>query len=250
MATKQVTDSSQKNGRMMGCCENTTSQKSTDQSETTLKTIPVEVGAEIANTQFAKSGQSVEKGNKDIPTPSEKESEKRKEFSRDGLEEIKTDGSETCQKPSRETPVTCKKTDKKDETERVKERNKSDKEILKQKRIISQEDPCPVQDMKQVKKQTKEILSSKKDSSESLIQVTATNRGESGKPGQEPAKNESMLMLYFGLCKICLSVFNKISRSVVITGSSNVNCQQKQLWQFLKKKTRYPVIGQCLFKNI
>ncbi|KAJ4928268.1 hypothetical protein JOQ06_016060, partial [Pogonophryne albipinna] len=217
VATKQVTDSSQKNGRMMGCCENTTSQKSTDQSETTLKTIPVEVGAEITNTQFAKSGQSVEKGNKDIPTPSEKESEKRKEFSRDGLEEIKTDGSETCQKPSKETPVTCKKTDKKDETERVKERNKSGKEILKQKRIISQEDPCPVQDMKQVKKQTKGILSSKKDSSESQMQVTATNRGESGKPGQEPAKNER---------------------------SSNVNCQQKkQLWQFLKKKTRHPVIG-------
>ncbi|KAK5911292.1 hypothetical protein CgunFtcFv8_005482 [Champsocephalus gunnari] len=209
VATKQVTDSSQKNGRMMGCCENTTSQKPTDQSETTLKTIPVEVGAEITNTQFAKSGQSVEKGNKDIPTPSEKESEKRKEFSRDGLEAIKTEGSETCQKPSRETPVTCKKTDKKDETERVKERDKSDKEILKQKRINSQEDPCPVQDMKQVKKQTKGILSSKKDSSESLIQVTATNRGESGKPG-----------------------------------SSNVNCQQKkQLWQFLKKKTRCPVIG-------
>ncbi|XP_033980426.1 uncharacterized protein LOC117477789 isoform X6 [Trematomus bernacchii] len=210
--TKQVTDSSQKNGRMMGCCENT-SQKSTDQSETTLKTIPVEVGAEITNTQFAKSGQSVEKGNKEIPTPSEKESEKRKEFSRDGLEEIKTDGSETCQKPSRETPETC---NKKDETERVKERNKSGKEILKQKRIISQEDPCPVQDVKQVKKQTKGIVSSKKDSSESQMQVTATNRGESGKPGQEPAKDER---------------------------SSNVNCQKKQLWQFLKKKTRHPVIG-------
>ena len=207
----------------------------------------VEVGAEITNTQFAKSGQSVEKGNKEIPTPSEKESEKRKEFSRDGLEEIKTDGSETCQKPSRETPETC---NKKDETERVKERNKSGKEILKQKRIISQEDPCPVQDVKQVKKQTKGIVSSKKDSSESQMQVTATNRGESGKPGQEPAKDESMLMLYFGLCKICLSVFNQISRSVVVTGSSNVNCQKKQLWQFLKKKTRHPVIGQCLFKNI
>ncbi|XP_034096656.1 uncharacterized protein LOC117562850 isoform X6 [Gymnodraco acuticeps] len=217
VATKQVTDSSQKNGRMMGCCENTTSQKSTDQSETTLKTIPVEVGAEVTNTQFAKSGQSVEKGNKDIPTPSEKESQKRKEFSRDGLAEIKTDGSETCQKPSRESPVTCKKTDKKDEMERVKKRNKSGKEILKQKRIISQEDPCPVQDMKQVKKQTKGILSSKKDSSESQMQVTDTDRGESGKPGQEPAKDES---------------------------SSNVNCQQKnQLWQFLKKKTRHPVIG-------
>ncbi|KAF3833844.1 hypothetical protein F7725_025048 [Dissostichus mawsoni] len=245
VVTKQVTDSSQKNGGMMGCCENTTNQ-----SETTLKTIPVEVGAEIPNTQFAKSGQSVEKGNKEIPTPSEKESEKRKEFSRDGLEEIKTDGSETCQKPSRETPESFKKTGKKDETERVKERNKSGKEILKQKRIISQEDPCPVQDVKQVKTLKKGILSSKKDSSESQMQVAATNRGESGKPGQEPAKDERIFMLYFGLCKF-VSVSNKISRSVVVTGSSNVNCQQKeQLRQFLKKKTRHPVIGQCLFKEI
>ncbi|KAI9539868.1 hypothetical protein NQZ68_001800 [Dissostichus eleginoides] len=237
---KQVTDSSQKNGGMMGCCENTTSQKSTDQSETTLKTIPVEVGTEITNTQFAKSGQSVEKGNKEIPTPSEKESEKRKEFSRDGLEEIKTDGSETCQKPSRETPEICKKTGKKDEMERVKERNTSGKEILKQKRIVSQEDPCPVQDVKQVKTQTKGILSSKKDSSESQMQVSATNRGESGKPGQEPAKDESLSRLVELQCDerdpiyLCECCSLKIPEKDIITHVSGIYHQKLYLMKLQK----------------
>ncbi|XP_063755104.1 uncharacterized protein LOC134874818 isoform X2 [Eleginops maclovinus] len=206
-------------------------QKSTEKSDTTLKRNPVKVGAEVTNTQFAKSGQSAETGNKQIPTPSKKESENRKEgLSKDGLEEIKSAGSETCpeikkekleepilREPISETPETCKNTDKKDETESGKERNKSCKDILKQKRINSHEDPCPVHDVNQEKKQTKGILSSKKDSSKSQKQVTATNQGGSGKPSQKAEKDES---------------------------SSNVNFQQKeQLWQFLKKKTRHPVIG-------
>ncbi|XP_031179178.2 uncharacterized protein LOC116067032 isoform X4 [Sander lucioperca] len=221
---KDVDKDSQNNSRMMEGDEKTC-QKSTDSSEMTLKKISVEVGA---NTH------SVE-----TPTPSEKESEQRREvFSKTSSEEIKNAGSETCQaikvkiedlkdkmedhrvrKPSGQTLESCKDTDKNLRTD-----SKDVLTQLTQKRKISQ-DTCPVENAKQEMSHKRQRLTSKEDAfckepqnlpSNEHEEVTTADKSESGKPSHETAKDKA---------------------------SSNVNHQQDQLWQYVKRKSRDPVIG-------
>ncbi|XP_039676067.1 uncharacterized protein LOC120571276 isoform X2 [Perca fluviatilis] len=224
---KDVDKDSQNNSSMMEGGEKTC-QRSTDNSEVTLKKISVEVGAEVTNTHGVETS-----------TPSEKESEQRREvFSKTSSEEIKNAGSETCQaikvkiedlkekiedprmrEPSGQTLESCKDTDKNSRTD-----GKDALTQLTQKRKISQ-DTCPVENAKQEISHKRQRLTSKEDAfckepqnlpSYEHEEVTTADKGESGKPSHETAKDKA---------------------------SSNVNHQQDQLWKYVKRKNRDPVVG-------
>ncbi|XP_051246988.1 uncharacterized protein LOC127358158 isoform X2 [Dicentrarchus labrax] len=141
------------NSRVMEGSEKKTIQKSTEYSETSLTNTSVEDGVEIANTQCVENAENAGKeGDKKIPTPSPKESERRKEvFPKTSSEEIKNAVSETCRRikqekivkeediekpivrtPSGETLESCKIADKTDGTEIGEERSKSSKDALTQ----------------------------------------------------------------------------------------------------------------------
>ncbi|XP_029299560.1 uncharacterized protein LOC115016032 [Cottoperca gobio] len=211
-----VRDNSQKNVRVMEGCENTTSQKTTDTSETSPKRISEEVGAKVTDTRCLQKGDE-----KETPTPSEKGLEKRGEVSSRSSEEMKKAVSETCQAikmkkmdepAASEMPQSCKNTDKEAGTPIGKEKSKSVKDVLNQKRIIS----CPVEDVKQEISHKMEPLASREDAareesqnlpSSGQKQGTPTDEGESGKPIHETEKGKDLL------------------------------------WQYLKRKTREPVVG-------
>ncbi|XP_034747549.1 uncharacterized protein LOC117956555 isoform X2 [Etheostoma cragini] len=222
---KYVDKDGQKNSRLMEGGDQT-SQNSTDNAEMTLNNISVEVCAEVTNTL------SVE-----TPSPSEKESEKRREvFSKTSSEEIKSAGSETCQainekiedltkkmedhrvrKTSGQTLESCKDTDKNSRAD-----GKDVLTQLTQKRKISQ-DTCSVETAKQEMSHKRQRLISKEDSfceqnlpSNEHKEVTTADTRESGKSSYETTKDKA---------------------------SSNVNHQQDQLWQYVKKKSREPVVG-------
>lgn len=195
-----VRDTRQETNQMMEGSEKQTSQKSMDNSETTLKKISVKVGTEITNACGVESGGNVEKGlDKETPTPSEKESERRREvFSKTISEEIKNVESETLKvikeekieeplvkkpltKPIGETLESCQNTDKANRTEVEEERSKSSNDLLKQlkndtyhenKRKSpssmsdkSQEDTCPNEDEEKEIDHKRQWLPSKQDSS-------------------------------------------------------------------------------------
>lgn len=156
-----VRDNGQNNSRMMEERLETTSQKSTN-SETTPKEAE-EVGAEVTDARCLQSGENAERGDdKETPTSSEKESEKRREaFSKTSSEEKKLSETRqatkekieqpTASKPSGDATENCQNTD---ENKIGKETSKSSKGVLTLKRKISQEDTCPVEDVGQeIKKQ-------------------------------------------------------------------------------------------------
>ncbi|XP_031709676.1 uncharacterized protein LOC116387061 isoform X2 [Anarrhichthys ocellatus] len=208
-----VRDDGQKNSRMMEERLETTSQKSTDNSETTLKET-VEVGAEVPDARCLKSGENAERGNdKETPTSSEKESEKRREaFSKMSSEEKKQSETRqaikekiekpTASKPSGDATENCQNTD---ENKIGKERSKSRKGVLTLKREISQMDTCPVEDVGQeIKKQR---LTFK------------------GAPQNLPSSGQKEV-------------------TTPDKASFKVDQQQAdQLWQYVKRKSREPVVG-------
>ncbi|XP_070841167.1 uncharacterized protein [Chaetodon trifascialis] len=180
---KNERDSSQGHSQLMEGSEKKSGQKCTGNSETTLKMISAEVGAEMTNTPCEESKDIVEKtDNKESPTTSQKDSERISE-------EIKNAGRETrCQvkidkmdkpavrNPSGETRESC-------QSKTGKERSKASKDI-------------PTREQKQ---------------------VTTADKGDSGKPNHETAKDKD---------------------------SSNVTHQQAVgLWQYVKRRSREPLIG-------
>ncbi|XP_037651822.1 uncharacterized protein LOC119503881 isoform X7 [Sebastes umbrosus] len=209
-----VRDNNQKNSRMVEGCEETTSQKSTDNSETTLNKMSV-VGAGVTGSRCVESGENAEKGDdKETLTPSEKESEKRGGvFSETGSEEKRNAGNESCQaikeekieEPtagSGEAPESSQNTDKFYPTETGKERSESSKDVptqLTQKRKVS---PCTVEDVEQEMSHKRQRLTSKEDASCEAPQnltsskragqkeATTADKGENCKQSHETATYE------------------------------------------------------------
>ncbi|XP_074468997.1 uncharacterized protein LOC141754075 isoform X2 [Sebastes fasciatus] len=199
---------------MVEGCEETTSQKSTDNSETTLNKISV-VGAGVTSSRCVESGENAEKGDdKETLTPSEKESEKRGGvFSETGSEEKRNAGSESCQaikeekieEPtagSGEAPESSQNTDRNYPTETGKERSESCKDVLtqvSQKRKVS---PCTVEDVEQEMSHKRQRLTSKEDASCEAPQnltcskragqkeATTADKGENCKQSHETATYE------------------------------------------------------------
>lgn len=214
-------DNSQKNSTiqpatsgitLMEESETKTSGKSIDNIDMILKTIAVEIDPEIANIQCIKSEEHKNEGaNKDTLTLSEKESEKRKQlFSETTSEGIKNTGSDTGQlikeekteepatkKPSGELPESCQKTEKgkiKSSKEDGKKRPNSTSEK-------SQEDTCSDEDVGGEMGNKRQPLTSKEDASceepqnipsSGLKQETSADKGGSGKPCNETAKDKGM----------------------------------------------------------
>ncbi|XP_068432131.1 uncharacterized protein [Clinocottus analis] len=216
-----VRDNVQENSGMMECLE-TTSQKSTDNSETTLKKTG-EVGAEVTDTQALKSE---EKGDdKNTLTVFHMTSEKgRGAFSETSSEDVHQ--SETCQtiKEKMETPTSGGPTENvqnADKNGMRNERNKSSKDVLTQKKEISSKDTCPVEDKGQEKNHKRHRLAFKEAPQNLPIsgqsEVTTLDKGESGKPNHKMPKDE--------------------------VSSKPIEQQADQLWQYLKRKKRDPVIG-------
>lgn len=144
-----VRENSLENSRTMEASVKNTRQKSTDNSETTLKKISVEVDAKITDKCNKECGGNVEEGAaKETPPQIEKESEKGREvFSKPSSEEIKKKVSEKCQtikekmgeptkqtksKPSEETPKSCQNKGQGDGAETRKEGGKRRKDALTQ----------------------------------------------------------------------------------------------------------------------
>lgn len=188
-----VRDSSQENTTMTEGDEETMSQKSTD------------VGAEVTHTHCVESGENAEKvTDKETSTTSEKESEKGREVvsntTSEAFQVIKEEKTEvtTAEKQSGETIEICQETDKKDVTEREKERSKSSTGVLTQERKVSQENTCPVEDVKQEQDDKRQRLSSKEDTSCEEPQKLPKESGDadvgkkSGKPGHKTAKKKGM----------------------------------------------------------
>ncbi|XP_044027943.1 uncharacterized protein LOC122864514 isoform X8 [Siniperca chuatsi] len=212
-------DNSQKNGRMMEGSVKNPSQKSTENT--------VKVGAEMTNT---KCGENAEKGaDEETPTPSEKESEKRREvFSKTSSEEIKNAGSDTCQaikEEKIEEPTEIGEERRKDVPTRLK--NNMYKEN-KRKRPSSmseksQEDTCPNEDVEKDMGQKRQRLTSKHDASSCEEPQNLPSSGQ--KEATTSDKDES----------------HKTAKD---KASSNMNYQQAaQLWQYVKRKSREPVVG-------
>ncbi|XP_039977236.1 uncharacterized protein LOC120786131 isoform X2 [Xiphias gladius] len=252
-----VRENHQKNSRMVEGCENKTSQKSTDENENIPKKFSVKLGSEIVNKRCVESEGYAEKGShKEIPTPSEKESERRREvFSKTSPDEITNAGRETCQlikeekieeptmrEPSGEIPESCQNTDKDDVAANTEEKGKTCKKILtKLKSYLykenererlnimsekSQEVTCSNGDVGRVLGHKRQRLNSKDDTSCEEPQkmpsgvlkgVTTADEGESGKTSHGTVKEKA---------------------------PSNENQQQAvQLWQYVKKISREPVVG-------
>ncbi|KAK9526885.1 hypothetical protein VZT92_015559 [Zoarces viviparus] len=208
-----VRDNGQKNSRMMEERVGTTSQKSTDNSETTPKET-VEVGAEVTDARCLQSGENAERGNdKETPTSSEKESEKRREaFSKTSSEEKKQSETRQAIKEKIEKPTASKPSgdatenrQNTDENKIGKETSKSSKRVFTLKREISQEDTCPVEDVGQgIIKQRLTFKGAPQNLLSSGQKEVTTPDKASFKVDQQPAD---------------------------------------QLWQYLKRKTREPVVG-------
>ncbi|XP_068584788.1 uncharacterized protein [Cebidichthys violaceus] len=204
-----VRDNGQKNSRMMEERLETTSQN----SETPLKGT-VEVGAEVTDARCLKSGENAEKGDeKETPTSSEKESEKRREaFSETSSEEKKQSETRQAIKEKIEKPTARKPSGEAtencqntDEKEIGKERSKSSKGVLTLKRKISQKDTCPVEDVGQ------EIKKQRLTFKEAPQNLPSSGQKEVTTPDK---------------------------------ASFNVDQQQAdQLWQYVKRKSREPVVG-------
>ncbi|XP_076610681.1 uncharacterized protein LOC143335276 [Chaetodon auriga] len=175
-----VRDSSQGNSQMMEGSEKKSDQKCTENNETTLKMISAEVSAEVTNTPREESKDNVEKMDcKESPAPSEKESERISE-------EIKNAGSETCQV-------------KMEKMEEPAVRNPSGET----------RESCQSETREERSETSKDILTQEQK------QLTTADKGDSGKPNHETAKDKD---------------------------SSNVNHQQA-LWQYVKRRSREPLIG-------
>ncbi|XP_054461818.1 uncharacterized protein LOC129097110 isoform X3 [Anoplopoma fimbria] len=222
-----VTDNCQKNRKITEECVETT--KSTDLSKTTLKKASVEVGAEVTDTHCPKRGENAKEGDdKETLTSGEKKSEKRREaFSVTSSEKIKQ--SETCQaiKEKMEKPTARKPSGEatennqtKDKNEIGKERNKSSRDVLTQKRDISHKETCPVEDVKQEMSHEGQRLTFKEPQNLPISgtkEVTTTDVGERRKPSHATAKDK---------------------------GSSKVDQQQAdKLWRYVKRMSREPVVG-------
>ncbi|XP_042292107.1 uncharacterized protein LOC121913511 [Thunnus maccoyii] len=199
-----VREDSPENSRIMEASEKKNSQKTTDNSETTLENISVEVGVEITNKSNDESGENAEKG-----------------AAKEMIKEMMQEPTElTLRKPSEETPESSQKTGQDDRAVTGKEGNKSSKDVLTQlKNYVYKENkrerPSDMSEYSQVHKRqrpnSKEDASCEepqKMSSSGQKEVTAADKGES-----------------------CKSV------------TSNGNQQAAQLWLYLKKKSREPVIG-------
>ncbi|KAI3358556.1 hypothetical protein L3Q82_014974 [Scortum barcoo] len=235
VAKDHVRDTSQKNTRMMESGEKT-SQTSTDKSETTLKKIMEETGAIITATHCVKSENAEKGADKETPTPNEKESERSREmFSETSSEVMKNAGSVTSQmikEEKTEEPIareptqdSCQNTDKDDRTDTGKERSSNSQDVLKQfkndtdnknerkrshKSMSAQEDMCPNEDAETGMVHKRQCLTFKQEASWEEPQ----NKEEDG---------------------------NSIHET---KSSSNGNHQQThQLWQYIKMKSRDPVIG-------
>ncbi|KAM7373139.1 hypothetical protein PAMP_008018 [Pampus punctatissimus] len=138
----QVRENSLKNSSIMEASEKQTSEKSPDNSETTLKKISEEVGAEITNISSKESGENTVPGAIKETLPLRKKSEGKEVFSKAISEEIKNEVNEKCQtikeemeeptklmgKPSEEASDTCQD----DGTETGKKGSKTSKDVQTQ----------------------------------------------------------------------------------------------------------------------
>lgn len=212
-------DYSEGSSQVMEGSEKQSGQQSTDNSETTLRMI----SAEITNQRCEESKDDAEKmASKETPMPSENKSEKRGGSS---SEEIKNAGSETSQ---------------------VKMEKMKEPAV----RSTSGEPPESYQKGETAEERSK---TSRDALTQEQRQVTAADDGESGDPNHETAKDKGTSMPNLSLWQIS-SGSVKTAQSVFVcdslTDSSGVKQQQAvQLWQYVKRKSREPVIGWCLFKN-
>ncbi|KAM6903867.1 uncharacterized protein PEZ65_018686 [Lycodopsis pacificus] len=204
-----VRDNGQNNSRTMEERLETTSQKSADNSETTPKEA-VEVGAEVTDARCLQSGENAERGDdKETPTSSEKESEKRREaFSKTSSEEKKQSETRQAIKEKIEKPTASKPSGGATENCQNTDENKIGKEtskgVLTLNREISQ-DTCPVEHVGQeIKKQRLTFTGAPQNLPSSGQKEVTTPDKASFKVDQQPAD---------------------------------------QLWQYVKRKSREPVVG-------
>ncbi|XP_034400918.1 uncharacterized protein LOC117738883 isoform X2 [Cyclopterus lumpus] len=201
-----VKDNVQKNSRMTECLE-TTSQTSTNNSQT------VEVGAKVTDAHSLKSEEDAEKGeDKGFKTSSEDTQQS------ETCQAIKEEEMSTASKPSGESTENSQNTDK---NEIGNERIESREDVLTQKREISQKDTCPVEAERQENNHKQQRFPFKEEPQNLPIsgqkEVTTNYKGERGKPSHKTAKDHAS-------CKADQQ-------------------QADQLWQYVKRKRREPVVG-------
>nr|XP_046273008.1 uncharacterized protein LOC124074298 isoform X2 [Scatophagus argus] len=199
-----VKDNSQANNRILEGSEKQT-------SEMTLKKISAEVGAEIMNTLDVQSGVNSEKrSDEETLTQSEDESKNGGSETCQAMKEEKTDNPTV----SGETLESCQNTDKAHETEesfKSKDASKQLKDYMDKSHEKSQDDTC----------------SNEEEEKKTGYKWQELTLPQNPKTQNLPSNDQKEVTTAEGRDQ----------------ASSNLNHQGVELWRYLKRKSREPVVG-------